>query len=74
MLTSEGTHQKGRAMYVWESKTKRPPGYMTHAELKRELATAMGGRRDELVKEAQIRMRSRTYPRFPADLVPVPKK
>jgi hypothetical protein len=43
-------------------------GYMTHAELRRELATARGVRRDELVKDAQSRMKSRDYPRFPASL------
>ena len=39
------------------------PGYMTHAELKRELATASGGRRAELVREAQSRMKVSSYPR-----------
>lgn len=56
-------------MFVWEAKAGRNPGYMTHTELKRELVTAQGGRRDELVKEALLRMQSSSYPRFPAELV-----
>jgi hypothetical protein len=44
------------------------PGFMTHAELVAELETATGGRRDELVTEAEIRMQVTTYPSFPAHL------
>jgi hypothetical protein len=44
------------------------PGCMTHAELARELGTATGERRAELVREAHARMRLTTYPLFPVRL------
>ena len=44
------------------------PGCMTHAELVRELETATGERRTELVKEARNRMKQPTYPPFPEHL------
>jgi len=47
---------------------------MTHAELKRELATASGGRRAELVREAKARMKSASYPAFPVHLVTGPEE
>jgi hypothetical protein len=43
-------------------------GYMTHAELVRELGTASGERLAELVGEARGRMKRRSYPAFPAHL------
>jgi hypothetical protein len=41
------------------------PGFMTHRELVRELETATGDRRAELVREALARRRQSGYPPFP---------
>lgn len=46
------------------------PGFMTHAELVKELETATGDRRAELVREAKSRMKQASYPPFPEHLVP----
>jgi hypothetical protein len=43
------------------------PGYMTHAELKRALRANPYD--SALAKEAKGRMKSASYPRFPADIV-----
>lgn len=56
------------AEYGMDGNGQRLPGFMTHFELVRELATATGERRAELVKEARTRMKQADYPRFPAVL------